>query len=52
MRASVCPRVQVKAVGGVRTRDAALDVIEAGVTCIGATATAPILEEFARREQH
>jgi len=52
MRASVSPRVQVKAAGGVRTPDAALDVIEAGVTCIGATATAPILDQFARRQRH
>lgn len=46
------PRVQVKAAGGVRTLDAALDVIEAGATRIGATATAAILDEFARRQQH
>ena len=52
MRASVSPRVQVKAAGGVRTLDAALDVIEAGATRIGATATAVILDEFARRQQH
>ncbi|MCL4505071.1 MAG: deoxyribose-phosphate aldolase [Chloroflexi bacterium] len=49
MRASVSPRVQIKAAGGVRTLDAALDVIDVGVTRIGATATAAILDEFERR---
>ncbi|MCL5998575.1 MAG: deoxyribose-phosphate aldolase [Chloroflexi bacterium] len=49
MRATVGPRMQVKAAGGVRTLDAALDVIDAGVTRIGATATAAILDEFKRR---
>ena len=49
MRASVSPRVQVKAAGGVRTLDALLDVIDAGVTRCGATATAAILDEFKRR---
>ena len=51
MRASVGPEVQVKAAGGVRSLDAALDVIEVGVTRIGATATAGILDEFERRSQ-
>jgi deoxyribose-phosphate aldolase len=49
MRGSVSPRVQVKAAGGVRTLDALLDVIDAGVTRCGATATAAILDEFKRR---
>ena len=49
MRASVPADVQVKAVGGVRTLDALLDVIDVGVTRIGATATAAILDEFRRR---
>jgi deoxyribose-phosphate aldolase len=51
MRASVSPHIQVKAAGGVRTLDAALDVIEVGVTRIGATATAAILDEFKKRKQ-
>src|SRR5690349_23191048 len=38
MRASVSPRVQVKAAGGVRTLDALLDVINTGTTRVGATA--------------
>jgi deoxyribose-phosphate aldolase len=50
MRANVSPQVQVKAAGGVRTLDAALDVIEVGVTRMGATATAAILDEFAKRQ--
>lgn len=49
MRASVGPDVQVKAAGGVRTLEAALQVIDVGVTRIGATATATILDDFARR---
>jgi deoxyribose-phosphate aldolase len=50
MRASVSPHIQVKAAGGVRTLDAALAMIDAGVTRMGATATAAILDEFARRQ--
>jgi deoxyribose-phosphate aldolase len=50
MRASVSEAVQVKAAGGVRTLDAILAVIEAGVTRCGATATAAILDEFERRK--
>jgi deoxyribose-phosphate aldolase len=46
MRATVGPQVQIKAAGGVRTLAAALDVLEAGCTRFGATATAAILDEF------
>lgn len=46
MRANVSPRVQVKAAGGVRTLDALLEVMEAGCTRSGATATAAMLDEF------
>lgn len=46
MRASVSEKVQVKAAHGVRTLAAALEMIDAGVTRIGATATATILEDF------
>lgn len=49
MRANVSEKVQVKAAGGVRTLDALLAVIDAGVTRCGATATAAILDEFERR---
>jgi len=51
MRASVSPRVQVKAAGGVRSLDAILAVIEVGVTRVGATATAAILDEFQERSK-
>lgn len=51
MRASVSEKVQVKAAGGVRTLDALLQVIEAGCTRCGATATAAILDEFKLRYQ-
>lgn len=51
MRATVGPKVQVKAAGGVRTLDAALAMIDAGVTRMGATATAAMLDEFVRRQE-
>jgi deoxyribose-phosphate aldolase len=50
MRRSVSPRVQVKAAGGVRTLDGLLAVMELGVTRIGATQTAAILDEFRARK--
>ena len=50
MRRSVSPRVQVKAAGGVRTLDGLLAVMELGVTRIGATATATILDDFKSRK--
>jgi deoxyribose-phosphate aldolase len=49
MRANVSEKVQVKAAGGVRTLDALLAVIDAGVTRCGATATAAILDDFEKR---
>jgi deoxyribose-phosphate aldolase len=51
MRANVGGQVQVKAAGGVRTLPALLDVIDAGATRCGATATATILEDFKRRQE-
>ncbi len=50
MRATVSPRVQVKAAHGVRTLDALLEMIDAGATRVGATATASMLDEFVRRQ--
>ncbi|NMC11828.1 MAG: deoxyribose-phosphate aldolase [Chloroflexi bacterium] len=50
MRANVSEKVQVKAAGGVRTLSALLDVIDAGATRCGATATAAILDEFKARQ--
>jgi deoxyribose-phosphate aldolase len=46
MRATVGPQVQVKCAHGVRTLQALLDMIDAGVTRSGATATAAMLDEF------
>ena len=46
MRANLGDHIQVKAAGGVRTLAALLDVIDAGVTRCGATATATILDDF------
>ena len=46
MRANVSAKVQVKAAGGVRTLAGILEVIDAGATRCGATATAVILDDF------
>ena len=51
MRANVSENIQVKAAGGVRTLAALLDVIDAGVTRSGATATATILDDFKKLEE-
>ena len=50
MRLSVSAHVGVKAAGGVRTLDGLLAVMELGVTRIGATQTAAILDEFRVRK--
>jgi len=47
MRKSVSDKVQVKAAQGVRTLESILQVIDAGATRVGATATAKILDDFA-----
>ncbi|CAK1356398.1 unnamed protein product [Cercospora beticola] len=49
MREASHPDVQIKAAGGVRTLDDLLHVMSLGVTRIGATATAQILEEAKKR---
>ncbi len=49
MRKHSAPGVQVKAAGGVRTLDDLLHVMSLGVTRIGATATATMLEEARAR---
>lgn len=49
MRAHCGAKVQIKAAGGIRTLDEVLKFRELGVTRIGATATAAILEEAAKR---
>jgi deoxyribose-phosphate aldolase len=50
MRRSVSPHIGVKAAGGVRTLDALIDVMALGVTRVGATATATILDDFKARK--
>ncbi|MCF7944576.1 MAG: deoxyribose-phosphate aldolase [Spirochaetia bacterium] len=50
MRSSCSEKVKIKAAGGVRTLDAALDVRAAGAVRFGATATKAILEECRKRE--
>jgi deoxyribose-phosphate aldolase len=50
MRASVSPVIQIKAAHGVRTLDALLEMMQHGVTRVGATATQSILEEFKTRK--
>jgi deoxyribose-phosphate aldolase len=49
MRASVSSKVQVKAAGGVRSLDALLAVLSLGVTRVGATRTAEILDDYQAR---
>ena len=50
MRRSVSPSVQVKAAHGIRTLDALVEVLEIGVTRVGATQTAAMLDEFKARK--
>jgi len=50
MRANTPPHIQIKAAGGVRTLDALLEVMALGVTRIGATATATIIDDFRARK--
>ena len=50
MRASVSPRVKVKAAGGVRSLDALIEVMAAGADRCGATRTAEMLDEFRARK--
>ena len=50
MRRSVSPRVGIKAAHGIRTLDALLEVLEIGVTRVGATQTAAMLDEFKARK--
>jgi len=49
MRRHSPPTVQVKAAGGIRTLDALLEVRALGVTRVGATRTAEMLDECRRR---
>jgi deoxyribose-phosphate aldolase len=49
MRAHCGPQVRIKAAGGVRTLDKAIEVYQAGCDRVGATATVSILEDWKRR---
>jgi deoxyribose-phosphate aldolase len=49
MRRSVSDHIEVKAAGGVRTLDALIDVMNLGVTRVGATATKAIIDDFRAR---
>jgi deoxyribose-phosphate aldolase len=50
MRANTSPHIQVKAAGGVRSLDALLEVMELGVTRIGATQTKAMIDDFRARK--
>jgi deoxyribose-phosphate aldolase len=49
MRRSVSDHIEVKAAGGVRTLDALIEVMNLGVTRVGATATKAIIDDFRAR---
>lgn len=49
MRAHCPPGIKIKAAGGIRTLEKALEVYEAGCDRLGATATVTILEEWKAR---
>lgn len=50
MRASVSPKVQVKAAGGVRDLDGLIKVRDLGASRCGASATSAMLDEYRKRE--
>lgn len=52
MRATVSPEVKVKAAGRVRTLDALIDCLNAGIDRCGATATAVIIDDLKARQSH
>jgi deoxyribose-phosphate aldolase len=49
MRAAVSPHIKVKSAGGVRTLDALIEMLDAGVERSGATTTNVILDEYTER---
>jgi deoxyribose-phosphate aldolase len=49
MRAAVSEKVEIKAAHGIRTLESLLEVIDVGVTRVGARATATILDDFASK---
>ena len=50
MRRTVSPAIKVKAAGGVRTLDALIDCLNAGIDRCGATATATIIDDLRARQ--
>jgi deoxyribose-phosphate aldolase len=50
LRRSLSPETQIKAAGGIHDLDSLLEMLRAGATRIGTSATEPILEEFKARE--
>ncbi len=52
MYKTVGPRLGVKAAGGIRTLDTALDMIKAGATRLGATATEQIMEAWIKSQNN
>jgi deoxyribose-phosphate aldolase len=50
MRASVSPRVKVKAAGGIRTLELLVEGLNAGMNRCGATATAAIIDDLRTRQ--
>ena len=46
LMARTAPRCRIKAAGGIRTAQEALDMIEAGASRIGTSASVAIIEEF------
>ena len=49
MKNSVSAKIKVKSAGGVRTLDALIDMLDAGVSRSGATTTALMLDEYVTR---
>lgn len=49
MKRMVGDEIKIKAAGGVRTLETALQMIELGVSRIGSTASVLIVEEFKKR---
>ena len=49
MKKSVSPHIKVNSAGGVRTLDALIDMLDAGVTRSGATTTSVMLDEYVTR---
>ena len=51
MKRMVGDAVKIKAAGGIRTLDTALEMIDMGVSRIGSTASVSIVEELKARQR-